>query len=99
MQEVSTVSRLVQAAAEAGDYERAVVLSAQLVEGMEAQLGQYRLRMEGYEQARAAGNWRLALRTLADARIAAIQAGLPELEGVATNRLYDVVKSHELRRA
>jgi hypothetical protein len=99
MYEAKSGARLVQAAAEAGDYARAVTIAAELVPDMEAQLGQYQIQMDLYEQARQTGHWRLALRALADARMAAIAAGLPELEGVATDRLYDVVKSHELRRA
>lgn len=99
MQDAKMDSRMVRAAAEAGDYERAVTIANRLVPDMEAQLAQYQVQMSLYEQAMAAGNWRLAIRALADARLAAIQAGLPELEGVATDRLYAVVKAHELRRA
>lgn len=99
MHDTTAGVRVVRAAAEEGDYARAVAMAALLVPGMEAQLGQYRLQMELYEQAVKNGNWRQAIRALADARIAAVQAGLPELEVVATDRLYDVVKAHELRRA
>ncbi len=99
MQDANMEARMVRAAAEAGDYERAVTIAGHLVPEMEAQLTQYQVQMALYEQAMGAGNWRLAIRALADARLAAIQAGLPELEGVATDRLYAVVKAHELRRA
>ncbi|HLN62402.1 MAG TPA: hypothetical protein VK464_12695 [Symbiobacteriaceae bacterium] len=99
MQDANMEARMVRAAAEAGDYERAVTIAGHLVPEMAAQLGQYQVQMALYEQARAEGNWRLAIRALADARLAAIAAGLPELEGVATDRLYTVVKAHELRRA
>jgi hypothetical protein len=100
MQDTTTGgARLVRAAAEQGDYLRAVTIAARMAPGMEPQLTQYRFMMEAYEQALAAGDRRKALRALADARLAAIAAELPELETVATNRLYAVVKAHELRRA
>jgi hypothetical protein len=99
MQEITTGTRFIRAAAEAGDYGRAVEVAAKLWPDVAPQLEQYRLQMELYELCREKSEWRRALRALADARIAAIAAGLPELEVVATNRLYDVVKSHELRRA
>jgi hypothetical protein len=99
MQDMTTGMRLVRAAAEAGDYARAVSIAEKLAPGSEPQLVQYRLMMEKYDQAVAGDDWRRALRALADARLAAIAAEMPELETVATNRLYEVVKAHELRRA
>lgn len=98
MREVSlAVSRSdeLRTAAERGDYARAAVVAQQLAPGMEAQLGQFRNQMEVYEATRAQADWRRALRALADARIAAIAAGLPELESVVTDRLYDVVKERQ----
>lgn len=99
MQESTTTARLARAAVEQGEYARGVDIAAKLAPGLEPQLEQYRLMMETYDLAVSAADWRRALRALADARLAAIQAGLPELETVATNRLYEVVKAHELRRA
>ncbi|HWI64939.1 MAG TPA: hypothetical protein VNT75_24180 [Symbiobacteriaceae bacterium] len=99
MQETTTGTRLIRAAAESGEYGRAVEIAIRLWPDMAHQLEQYRLQMELYETSRAGHDWRRALRALADARLAAIAAGLVELEIVATNRLYDVVKSNELRRA
>ncbi|MDF2628602.1 MAG: hypothetical protein K0R39_2433 [Symbiobacteriaceae bacterium] len=92
-------NRLIRAAAEQGDYVGAVEMATKLLPDMVHQLQQYRLMMEQYETSRGKLDWRRALRALADARLAAIAAGLVELEIVATNRLYDIVKSHELRRA
>jgi hypothetical protein len=99
MQEITSGNRLIRAAAEQGDYVGAVEMAMKLWPEMVHQLQQYRLMMEQYEASRGKLDWRRALRALADARLAAIAAGLVELEVVATNRLYDVVKSHELRRA
>jgi hypothetical protein len=99
MQEMRSGNRLIRAAAEQGDYVGAVEMATKLWPEMVHQLQQYRLMMEQYEASRGKLDWRQALRALADARLAAIAAGLVELEVVATNRLYDVVKSHELRRA
>lgn len=99
MQETTTGTRLIRAAAEIGEYARAVEIAVKLWPDMIHQLEQYRLQMELYELSRAKLDWRRALRSLADARLAAIAAGIVELEIVATNRLYDVVKSYELRRA
>jgi len=91
--------RAVQAMAERGDYRGAVAAALAIVPCAEAQLRQYEIMMELYEEARVGGSWRRALRALADARMAAIAAELPELETVATARLYEVVRLHELRRA
>lgn len=99
MQETTTGTRLIRAAAEQGEYGRAVEIATKMWPEMAHQLEQYRLQMENYELARDKHDWRRALRALADARIAAIAAGMVELEIVATNRLYEVVKSNELRRA
>lgn len=97
MPEATTLAQAVRAAAERGDYGRAVETAAKLVPGMEPQLGQYQYQMERYEQYKAAADWRHALRALADARTAAVAAGLPELETVASNRLYEVVKLYSVR--
>lgn len=82
----------VRTAAERGEYAVAVALASSLVPGLDDVLSRYRERMESYEEARQAGDWRRALRSLADARAAAIASGLPELESVVTHRLFDVVR-------
>ncbi|HYF92103.1 MAG TPA: hypothetical protein VD969_07635 [Symbiobacteriaceae bacterium] len=99
MQETTTGTRLIRAAAEKGEYGRAVEIAARMWPEVALQLEQYRLQMEIYELCREKCDWRRALRALADARIAAVAAGVVELEMVATNRLYEVVKSNEARRA
>lgn len=91
-------ARSARQAAVDGDYNKAVSLAATLVPGMELQLEQYRLQMETYDDARTTEDWRRALRALADARLAALAAGVPELEQVASDRLYDLVRLHEVRR-
>lgn len=91
-------TRDVRKAAEQGDYARAAVLASVLLPGMEQPLARFRDEMEAYERARLTANWHRALRSLADARAAAMATGLFELETVVTHRLFDVVKlQHEGR--
>lgn len=91
--------RQVKQAAESGDYALAVSLAVRVVPGMEPELKKFQKQMEAYEEARGHANWHRALRSLADARAAAISAGLPELESVVTHRLFDIVKQqHEGRK-
>jgi hypothetical protein len=85
-------------AMEQGDYALAVTLAAELAPGMDSQLGQFKIQMELYRQARSDADWRRALRAIADARIAAISAGLPELESIASHHLYQIVREHEGKR-
>jgi hypothetical protein len=99
VQQVAGTPRDLRIAVEQGDYVRAVNLAAALAPGTEPQLDQFRIQMEVYDRARAAADYRKALRALADARMAAIAAGFPELEAVITDRLYEVVKLHGGRRA
>ncbi len=103
MQPVKQAARFakeVRAAAERGDYALAESLALSLAPGKETELTRFRERMEVYEQARESQDWRRALRALADARDAAVAAGLPELEGVVTHRLFDIVKlQQEVRKA
>ncbi|MGE5673419.1 MAG: hypothetical protein ACM3XM_05980 [Mycobacterium leprae] len=89
--------KLVAAALE-GNYQRVTELAAALAPGAEPQLEQFRIQMEEYEAAVQQSDWRRALRALADARLAAIGAGIPDLEAIATQRLYSVVKQYEGRR-
>ncbi|MFZ5828008.1 MAG: hypothetical protein ACOY94_27195 [Bacillota bacterium] len=98
-QATRNVAESAREAAEAGDYTRAAALAAIVAPGMEMQLEQYRLRMQDYERASAEGDWRKALRALADARLAALAAGVFGLEQVANERLYDLVKQGEVRRS
>jgi hypothetical protein len=98
MQEINLVvsnADELRIAAEQGDYAKAAQVAAALAPGMEAQLRQFFIQMEIYQEAKGTSDWRKALRALADARIAAISAGLPELESVVTERLYDVVKGRK----
>ncbi len=92
-----TAARRAQDLAQAGDYNQAVAIASALAPGMEPQLEQYRLQMQAYERANAERDWRRALRALADAWMAALAAGVPELEKVANERLYALVKDHEVR--
>lgn len=85
-------AREVRTAAERGDYALAEELANSMVTGASEELAKYRERMERYEQAKAVGDFRRALRALADARAAAIASGLPELESVVTHLLFDVVR-------
>lgn len=96
--EVPATGSAAREAALAGDYSRAVAVAAPLVPGMEPQLEQYRLQMRAYDEAHALQDWRKALRALADARLAARAAGVPALEQVASDRLYELVRSHEVSR-
>ena len=98
MQQAVTTAETMRAAVAQGDYAGAVDAAAALAPEMAPQLVQFRFMMERYAEARQASDWRRALRALADARMAAIAAGLPELETLATNLLYDVVKQYEGRR-
>lgn len=94
-----TSGRDVRIAAEGGDYSLAVTLAAKVVPGMEPELRKFKAEMEAYEEAKGRANWHRALRSLADARAAAISAGIPELESVVTHRLFDIVKQqHEGRK-
>lgn len=86
------------AALQRGDYARAELAAAALVPGKEPQLYQFRIQMESYERARRESDWYRALRALADARLAAINAGVAELEEVANRRLQETVRSYEGRR-
>ena len=86
--------REIRTAAEQGDYARAAVLAAIVAPGMEGPLSTFQSEMEAYERARLVSNWHRALRSLADARSAAIACGMPELESVVTHRLFDIVRLH-----
>lgn len=99
MEESLSIGWELRAAAAQGDYERVAAIAASLAPGMEAQVEQFRIQMQLYTQARAGQDWRRALRALADARLAAIHAGLPDLESIATEGLYHIVRSYEGRRA
>lgn len=98
MLESLTTAGGLRAAAERGDYALAAKQAAELMPDMIPQIEQYRIRMELYEEAVEAENWRQAIRALADARMAAIAADLPELEVVAQARLFQVVKHFQGRR-
>lgn len=97
LQATGKAARSAREAAQAGDYTRAADLAAIVAPGMEMQLEQFRLRMQDYEEACVEENWRRALRALADARLAALAAGVVDLEQVANERLYDLVKKHEVK--
>jgi DNA polymerase/3'-5' exonuclease PolX len=62
---------------------------------VEVQLRQYWLQMELFEKFRAEGDWRRALRAIADARIAAVAAGKTDLEAAASERLLEVVRLYQ----
>lgn len=96
MYAAGTAARSAQDAARSGDYTRAVAIAATMVTNMELQLERFRIQMERYDEACGAGDWRRAVRSLADARLAALAAGVPELEQVATERLYALVRKHEV---
>lgn len=98
MQQATTSTDALRAAAVQGDYAGVISAAAALAPEAEPQLVQFRIMMERYEEARQAADWRRALRAVADARMAAIAAGLPELETLTTNLLYDVVKQYEGRK-
>lgn len=93
-----SIARSAREAALVGDYDSAVAIANSLVPGMELQLQQYRWQMETYEEARCRNDWRRALRALADARLAAVVSGVPALEEVASDRLYDLVRTYGVAR-
>lgn len=90
-------ARCTREAAEAGDYTWAAAIAVTGAPGLEMQLEQFRLRMQDDEVACTVENWRQPLRALAVARLAALGPGVVDLERVANERLYDLVKKHEVR--
>ncbi|HEY8346061.1 MAG TPA: hypothetical protein VIL07_02150 [Symbiobacteriaceae bacterium] len=82
-------------AARRGDYAGAVRNAALLVPGKQRELDRFRMEMEQYERAVRTAQWRAALRALAAARMAAVAAGLPELEDISTDQMYRVIRLRE----
>ncbi|HEY3365513.1 MAG TPA: hypothetical protein VGK74_10710 [Symbiobacteriaceae bacterium] len=99
MEESLSIGWELRAAAAQGDFDKVAAIANALVPGMEAQVEQFRIQMGLYAQAKEANDWRRSLRALADARLAAIAAGLTDLESMATEGLYNIVKLYEGRRA
>lgn len=95
MSETTTARAELKAAAGRGDYAEAVRSAAVLAPGKERELEQFRSQMELCERALRAAEWRRALRALAEARTAAVAAGLPDLESISTARMYAVIKLRE----
>jgi len=84
-----------KAAAGRGDYALAVRSAAILAPGKEQELNQFRAEMEFSQRAIRSAQWRSALRALAQARMAAVAVGLPELENISTDQMYRVIKLRE----
>lgn len=84
-----------KAAVGRGDYAVAVRSAAVLAPGKEQELDQFRAEMEFSQRAIRSAQWRIALRALAQARMAAVAVGLPELESISTDQMYRVIKLRE----
>lgn len=84
-----------KAAVGRGDYALAVRSAAVLAPGKEQELNQFRAEMEFSQHAIRSAQWRSALRALAQARMAAVAVGLPELENLSTDQMYRVIKLRE----
>lgn len=84
-----------KAAVGRGDYASVVRSAAVLAPGKERELDQFRTEMEFSQRAIHSAQWRSALRALAQARMAAVAAGVPELERISTDQMYLVIKLRE----
>lgn len=74
------------------DYRRAEALAVAAMPDDLQSLAQFRQYMEMCEQAVESGDWRTALRALADARIALAGTRCLVLEGVIHERLQQVIR-------
>jgi hypothetical protein len=94
MEQVSESNILNQArqAAEQGDYRRAEALAASVVPADTRRLAEFRHHMEACEEAIRAEDWRMALRTLADARIALAASRCTILESAVQHRFQYVLR-------
>lgn len=96
MGKTTTIHRDMRTAAGRKDYAKATDAALILAPDKGTYLTEFRVFMERYEQAKSRYAWRKALRAVIAARRAAIAAELPDLEQIATERLYELVRLYEL---
>lgn len=83
-----------QSAMERGDYRQAEALVAGAIPETKERLQRFRTQMELHEEAVTRQDWRVALRALADARIAVADARLQDFEQFIATRLRQVMNLH-----